>query len=274
MSPRLLLTRPFLPRCRSRRPGSRQRNPDGERGSATVLGAIMVVLMLVVTGFGVQFGAVLVARHRAQTAADLAALAAAARLPGGRDRACDRARELAHAMGFDDIDCAIQDLDVVVVVTVPLSVVGVGVPGAARAAARAGPVGAGAQCRPASASSASLGSRSATRPMGSLSSSSTRFTVTCNGTQSSSARRSRSTREVGPCSNSVRIDSIRGVSSGCTRCSPSSPERQSSNGHGSSSQRSSVQVSRSTRARCTPGCASASSTRWANCSGAKISSSS
>lgn len=100
----------------------------------------MVALVLIVTGIVAQFGAVVVARHRAQTVADLAALAAAARLPAGHHRACSRARDLARRMGFDDIDCAVEDLDVVVTVTMPLSAVGDGLPGSVGAAARAGPV--------------------------------------------------------------------------------------------------------------------------------------
>ncbi|WP_353733527.1 pilus assembly protein TadG-related protein, partial [Mycobacterium tuberculosis] len=43
----------------------------------------MVAVLLCVTGAGAYLGSAVVARHRAQAAADLASLAAAARLPSG-----------------------------------------------------------------------------------------------------------------------------------------------------------------------------------------------
>ncbi|BBU20638.1 hypothetical protein MYXE_04270 [Mycobacterium xenopi] len=51
----------------------------------------MVAVLLCVTGGGAYLGSVVVARHRAQAAADLAALAAAARVSAGADVACARA---------------------------------------------------------------------------------------------------------------------------------------------------------------------------------------
>ncbi|WP_231996223.1 Rv3654c family TadE-like protein [Mycobacterium scrofulaceum] len=93
----------------------------------------MVAVLFCVTGAGAYLGAVVVARHRAQAAADLAALAAAARLPSGAEAACARATAVARRMRADDTGCAVDGLDVVV--TVRVVVFG----GAARAAARAGP---------------------------------------------------------------------------------------------------------------------------------------
>jgi secretion/DNA translocation related TadE-like protein len=78
---------------------------------------------------------VVVARHRAQAAADLAALAGAARLPLGVSAACAHATAVAREMRVDDVGCLVDDLDVVVTVAVAVVVAGV-----ARAAARAGPV--------------------------------------------------------------------------------------------------------------------------------------
>jgi secretion/DNA translocation related TadE-like protein len=78
-----------------------------------------------------------VARHRAQAAADLAALAAAARVPAGAESACAQATAVARAMRADPAGCVVDDLDVVVTVEVGLAV---GRWGTARAAARAGPV--------------------------------------------------------------------------------------------------------------------------------------
>ncbi|AGZ51025.1 Rv3654c family TadE-like protein [Mycobacterium kansasii] len=105
-------------------------------GSATVLAVAMVGVLLWVTGAGAYLGSVAVARHRAQAVADLAALAAAARLPDGGPVACARATAVAQAMGVGDAGCAVRDLDVVVTVEVPVAFAGV-----ARAAARAGPAG-------------------------------------------------------------------------------------------------------------------------------------
>lgn len=95
----------------------------------------MVVVLLSVTGAAAYLGSVVLARHRAQAAADLAALAGAARLPAGAQPACARAAAVARAMRADDIRCEVDDLDVVVTVRVRVAVAG-----AATAAARAGPV--------------------------------------------------------------------------------------------------------------------------------------
>ncbi len=96
----------------------------------------MVVVLLWVTGAGAYLGSVVVARHRAQAAADLAALAAASRLPAGAASACARATAVAREMRVGDARCAVDGLDVVVTVQVPVAFAG-----AAGAAARAGPVG-------------------------------------------------------------------------------------------------------------------------------------
>ncbi|ETZ97067.1 hypothetical protein I545_6856 [Mycobacterium kansasii 662] len=67
--------------------------------------------------------------------ADLAALAAAARLPDGGRWLARGQRPWRRAMGVGDAGCAVRDLDVVVTVEVPVAFAGV-----ARAAARrAGP---------------------------------------------------------------------------------------------------------------------------------------
>ena len=99
----------------------------------------MVVVLLWVTGAGAYLGSAVVARHRAQAAADLAALAAAARLPSGVAAACTWATAVAREMRVDEARCGVDDLDVVVTVQVAVAF-----GGAARAAARAGPAGGGA----------------------------------------------------------------------------------------------------------------------------------
>ncbi len=99
----------------------------------------MIAVLLAITAGGVCLGSAVVGRHRAQAAADLAALAAAAALPAGARAACARATAVVHRMGGDHVDCAVDGLDVVV--TVEATVVFAGwTAGPARAAARAGPV--------------------------------------------------------------------------------------------------------------------------------------
>ncbi|MDD4868440.1 MAG: pilus assembly protein TadG-related protein [Mycobacterium sp.] len=93
-------------------------------------------MLLCITGAGAYLGSAVVARHRAQAAADLAALAGAARLPSGTGPACARATAVARETWVADAQCNVQGLDVVVTVAVPVAFSGM-----ARAAARAGPAG-------------------------------------------------------------------------------------------------------------------------------------
>ena len=95
-----------------------------------MLAAAMMAVLLTVTVGGFYIGSAVVARHRAQAAADMAALAAAARLPEGAELACDQASVIAKAMKVDVAACEVDELDVVVTLQ----------EGPARAAARAGPV--------------------------------------------------------------------------------------------------------------------------------------
>lgn len=97
-----------------------------------MLAAGLIAVLLSVTGAGGWVGSVVVARHRAQSAADLAALAAAAQLPQGAGSACARARVVAMRVG--GVECRVDGLDVVVSVEVPVPLAGV-----AQASARAGP---------------------------------------------------------------------------------------------------------------------------------------
>ncbi len=96
----------------------------------------MVAVLLVVTAGAGYLGSAVVARHQAQAAADLAALAAAAAVPAGRESACEQADAVTRAMRAHTADCAVDDLDAVVTVDVRLAVTRWG---GARAAARAGP---------------------------------------------------------------------------------------------------------------------------------------
>ena len=96
----------------------------------------MVAVLLSITGGSAYLGSAVVARHRAQAAADLAALAAAARLAAGAEAACAQANAVARQMRVSTTGCDVDDLDVVVTVDVRLAVGGWG---SAGAAARAGP---------------------------------------------------------------------------------------------------------------------------------------
>lgn len=109
---------------------------DGAAGLAAV--AVIALVVAVAVGIG-GVGAAVLARHRAQAAADLAALAAAARVAAGYETACAQAHSVAAAMRADVVGCVLYGLDVVVEVR---TVVGTGAwaLGPARAAARAGPV--------------------------------------------------------------------------------------------------------------------------------------
>lgn len=98
----------------------------------------MIAAMLAITVACGYVGAAVIARHRAQGAADLAALAAAGRLADGPDAACAHASEVANAMHATVENCAVDELDVVVAVDVAVALGRFGV-GPARAVARAGP---------------------------------------------------------------------------------------------------------------------------------------
>jgi secretion/DNA translocation related TadE-like protein len=109
-----------------------------DRGSASlwVLGVGLAVLLF--AGAVAAAGSVLVAKHRAQAAADLGALAGAVRAAEGPDVACARARQIIEGNGASLVECRVDGLDVVVGVDVEPA--GVGRPiGPARARARAGP---------------------------------------------------------------------------------------------------------------------------------------
>lgn len=96
---------------------------------------VMAVIAAVAVG-GIVVGSAVVARHRAQSAADLAALAAAARVPLGAQAACRQAHAIAAAMRVTVVDCQLVNLDVRVTVSAQT---GLRIGGQAVAVARAGP---------------------------------------------------------------------------------------------------------------------------------------
>ncbi|MEC3979541.1 Rv3654c family TadE-like protein [Amycolatopsis sp. H20-H5] len=111
---------------------------ERDRGVATVWTASIIAALLCVVGFVYWLGAVVVTRHRAESAADLAALAAAAHAAEGPGKACQRARWVAEGMSVALVTCRWERRDALVEVRSPL-------PGAL---ARFGPVGARARAGP------------------------------------------------------------------------------------------------------------------------------
>lgn len=109
---------------------------SGERGSATlwtvggiaVIGAVLVGML--------WFAAAVTARHRAEAAADLAALAAASTAVAGEQLACDEARWVTDQMGVALVSCRLSGWDAMVVVAAePSGVQGEFGPAVARARA-------------------------------------------------------------------------------------------------------------------------------------------
>lgn len=107
-----------------------------DRGSATVTACFAMLALIAVTVTVAHLGSAVVARHRAQSGADLAALAAADQAVQGVDTACAAAEIVAERMRLTVDECQLDGWDAVVTVT---SAVGLGI-GTAAAAARAGPI--------------------------------------------------------------------------------------------------------------------------------------
>ncbi|WP_406091538.1 Rv3654c family TadE-like protein [Kitasatospora purpeofusca] len=123
--------------------GVRSRGRRSDTGSATVWLLAGVLLGCVAFTAALSLGVVVGARHRAESAADLAALAAADRLLVDADGGCARARAVAVAQAAAVVSC-VADLPadaVEVVAEVPVTGLPVRLPvGPARARARAGPL--------------------------------------------------------------------------------------------------------------------------------------
>ncbi len=106
-----------------------------DAGVATVFVCLTLALLLVFTGTGLHLGAAMVARHRAEAAADLGALAGAAAVLNGSP--CDRAGELVRQNAAELISCTQEGLDVRVRVRVEVPFAGLGA--GAEGQAHAGP---------------------------------------------------------------------------------------------------------------------------------------
>ncbi|THV27034.1 Rv3654c family TadE-like protein [Glycomyces paridis] len=112
---------------------------DRERGSATVLGAGIVAAIVTLAMAFTAVGQATAARHRAQGAADAAALAGAAKVLFGEGEVCAAAQELTEEAEVELERCEVRDLEVTVYVSTPAT----GIPsafGPATAVSRAGPV--------------------------------------------------------------------------------------------------------------------------------------
>jgi secretion/DNA translocation related TadE-like protein len=122
-------------------PGPDEKNSgnDRERGSATILAAGVAAALVVSAVAFTAVGQASAARHRAQGAADAAALAGAAKVLAGEEAACTVARAMVERSATEFEGCEVSDLEVTVYVNETPN----GLPatfGPARAASRAGPV--------------------------------------------------------------------------------------------------------------------------------------
>ena len=122
-----------------RMPPARPLGSPADRGAGTVLVLGLVAALLAMTVGGLVLASAVVASHRARLAADLAALAGAARLRDGAavEEACVAADRVAANNGAGLVGCGADGLrlDVIVVVTAPAW------PEPAQARAKAGPAG-------------------------------------------------------------------------------------------------------------------------------------
>jgi secretion/DNA translocation related TadE-like protein len=112
---------------------------ERERGSATVLAAGVTAALLVSAVAFIALGQASAARHRAQGAADAAALAGAAKVLFGEGEACAAAQEMVERSETEFRGCEVNELEV----TVHVDETPNGLPaafGPARAVSRAGPV--------------------------------------------------------------------------------------------------------------------------------------
>lgn len=115
------------------------RRPLDDAGTATVLAAAAVGVLVLLLGLGLQVGAATIARHRAESAADLGALAGARAVVRGRDVACGRAEAVVAGNGARLVACSVEGWTVVVDTATSCGCVP-SVSGDATGRARAGPV--------------------------------------------------------------------------------------------------------------------------------------
>lgn len=88
-----------------RRTFDRQCRDDG---SATVWGAVFALLPVCLSVVVMAYGSAVATRHRAASAADAAALAAASRIALGMGDACATAGKVAEAQGSSLVTCTLR----------------------------------------------------------------------------------------------------------------------------------------------------------------------
>jgi secretion/DNA translocation related TadE-like protein len=113
-----------------------------DRGSATLLSLALAAILLGAGVVGVLWAAVSVGHHRADAAADLAALSAAEVQQSYTGNACATAGQIADAQGAFLKNCQVEVDAVAVVVTVRIHLGVFGTP-MVTGEARAGPIGGG-----------------------------------------------------------------------------------------------------------------------------------
>ncbi|MEW2426758.1 Rv3654c family TadE-like protein [Micromonospora sp. NPDC047644] len=113
--------------------------PDRQRGGATVLLLAIGLVFMVFGTFGAAIVAAGMASQRAAVAADLGALAGAARALDGDAAACATASDLAGRNEGRLVGCHLDGMDVLVTVEVAFTPLP-GLTRVATASARAGPV--------------------------------------------------------------------------------------------------------------------------------------
>ena len=104
-----------------RAPGGRPGRLAGDEGSASVWGIALLLPVVLAVIAATDTAAGVIARHRASAAADLAALAAARRLPEGSVTACAWAARVARAndVGLSACDCGVLACQVTTTLRLP-----------------------------------------------------------------------------------------------------------------------------------------------------------
>jgi secretion/DNA translocation related TadE-like protein len=110
-----------------------------DQGSVAIWAAALAGLIWIGSSAAVLYGSAVGGRHRAEAAADLAALAAAVHVPDGSANACATAATIARRNGGSLRSCRVVGDDVEVAVSRSVTLGGLGALTAV-ARARAGPV--------------------------------------------------------------------------------------------------------------------------------------
>ncbi|MFR9804889.1 Rv3654c family TadE-like protein [Pseudonocardia sp. RS010] len=141
--------------------------PSRDRGSATVWAAFAAVALLAVTAFLLDVGGAVLARHRAEASADLAALAAAGDPVQGEEVACAAAHRVTDGTGAELTRCTLDGWHALVELQVrrPWALLA---PPAATGRAHAGPVPDGATDPPTADPAEPVPTRSVPEPPGTI----------------------------------------------------------------------------------------------------------